>query len=63
MYLSLLLLLSGVAVLFCSIWIFTTMPIFLIAFEIIAVKPQENYLSQKFGDEYLEYKASVRRWI
>jgi len=63
MYLSLLLLLSGVAVLFCSIWLCITIPILLIAIEIIAVRPEEKYLSQKFGDEYLDYKASVRRWI
>lgn len=63
MYLSLLLLLGGVAVLFCSLWLFIMIPILFIAFEIIAVKPEEKYLSQKFGDEYLDYKASVRRWI
>jgi protein-S-isoprenylcysteine O-methyltransferase Ste14 len=27
------------------------------------IVPEENYLSQKFGDTYLEYKAKVRRWI
>ena len=63
MYLSLSLLLSGLAVLFCSIWLFIMIPILLIAFEIIAVRPEEKYLSEKFGDEYLDYKASVRRWI
>ena len=28
-----------------------------------AVKPEENYLSQKFGKEYLDYSAKVKRWI
>jgi protein-S-isoprenylcysteine O-methyltransferase Ste14 len=63
MYLSLLLLLGGTAVLFCSLWLFIMIPILFIAFEIIAVRPEEKYLLHKFGDEYLDYKASVRRWI
>jgi protein-S-isoprenylcysteine O-methyltransferase Ste14 len=28
-----------------------------------AVKPEEIYLSQKFGEEYLNYSEKVRRWI
>ena len=63
MYLSLLLLLSGASVLLFSIWLFIMIPILLIAFEIIAVRPEEEYLSRKFRDEYSDYKASVRRWI
>jgi protein-S-isoprenylcysteine O-methyltransferase Ste14 len=63
MYLSLVIFLAGVAVLFCSLWLFIMIPILFVAFEIIAVRPEEKYLSQKFGDEYSDYKASVRRWI
>ena len=63
MYLSLLVLLSGVAVLICSIWLFLTIPLLFIILEAFAVRPEEKYLTQKFGDEYLDYKASVRRWI
>ena len=63
MYLSLLLLLGGGAVLFCSLWLFIMIPVLFIAFEITAVRPEEKYLSEKFGDEYLHYKTSVRRWI
>jgi len=28
-----------------------------------AVKPEEEYLLQKFGEEYLHYSEKVRRWI
>ena len=28
-----------------------------------AVKKEEKYLAEKFGQEYLEYKARVRRWL
>ena len=27
------------------------------------IKREEQYLEQKFGDEYLRYKSQVRRWI
>lgn len=29
----------------------------------VAIAREERYLEQKFGDEYLAYKKSVRRWI
>jgi len=63
LYLSLLLLLFGIAVLMFSIWLFFTIPILYILFLFKAVKPEESYLSQKFGEEYLEYSAKVRRWV
>lgn len=49
MYLSLLLLLFGIAVLMFSLWLFFSVPILYIFFLFKAVKPEENYLSQKFG--------------
>lgn len=63
LYLSLLLLLFGIAVLIFSFWLFITIPILYILFLFNAVKPEESYLSQKFGEEYLDYSAKVRRWI
>ena len=29
----------------------------------IAIKKEEKYLEEKFGDDYLDYKKKVRRWI
>ncbi|NQU28627.1 MAG: isoprenylcysteine carboxylmethyltransferase family protein [Candidatus Marinimicrobia bacterium] len=63
LYLSLLLLLFGIAVLMLSLWLFFTIPILFILFLFNAVKPEESYLSQKFGKEYLDYLSKVRRWI
>ena len=63
MYLSLLLLLFVIAVLSSSLWFFLTIPILYILILFKAVKPEERYLSQKFGEEYLNYSAKVRRWI
>jgi protein-S-isoprenylcysteine O-methyltransferase Ste14 len=63
LYLALLLLLSGIAILICSFWLFLSIPILFIILKYFAVRPEESYLLQKFGEEYLDYKASVRRWI
>jgi protein-S-isoprenylcysteine O-methyltransferase Ste14 len=63
LYFSLLLLLSGVAILLSSLWLFLAIPILYVLFLFKAVKPEEEYLLQKFGDEYLHYSEKVRRWI
>ena len=63
LYFSLLLLIFGIAVLFFSIWLFLMVPILYIILLFKAVKLEESYLSQKFGKEYLEYSAKVRRWV
>jgi len=63
LYLSLLLLLLGVAILLSSLWLFCTIPILYTLFLLKAVKLEERYLSQKFGEEYLTYSAKIRRWI
>ena len=63
MYLSLLILLLGVAVLTGSIWMFLAIPPLFIIFDIGVVQPEEDSLEQKFGEEYLAYKSKVRRWL
>ena len=63
LYLALLLLLGGIAVLRCSIWLVFALITLFILLERFAVRPEEKYLTDKFGDDYLDYKASVRRWI
>jgi protein-S-isoprenylcysteine O-methyltransferase Ste14 len=63
MYLALLFLLAGVAAFTGSIWVCLAVPALLIALDIAAVRPEEEYLEQKFGGSYLEYRAKVRRWL
>ncbi|MBU2622987.1 MAG: isoprenylcysteine carboxylmethyltransferase family protein [Proteobacteria bacterium] len=63
LYLALLLLLSVAAVMAGSIWLVLALLILFILLERFAVRPEEKYLTDKFGEDYLNYKASVRRWL
>jgi protein-S-isoprenylcysteine O-methyltransferase Ste14 len=62
-YLSMILLLLGIALCVDSLWIL----LFAIPLAVIlqkgVIEPEEHYLEQKFGEKYLRYKAKVRRWI
>jgi protein-S-isoprenylcysteine O-methyltransferase Ste14 len=62
-YLSMILLLLGIALCVDSLWIL----LFAIPLAVIlqkgVIEPEERYLEQKFGEKYLRYKATVRRWI
>ncbi len=39
------------------------MPPVLLAVYRTAIRHEETYLEGKFGNAYLEYKRSVRRWL
>ena len=63
LYLSLMLIYSGIAIHANSLWLVFLLPVLLIALERGVVLREERYLEGKFGDEYLQYKKKVRRWI
>ncbi|MDP7099913.1 MAG: isoprenylcysteine carboxylmethyltransferase family protein, partial [Rhodospirillales bacterium] len=62
-YLSLSLLVLGIAIVADSIWVLLLLVEAMIVTHYKVILREEAYLEQKFGVEYLEYKASVRRWI
>jgi protein-S-isoprenylcysteine O-methyltransferase Ste14 len=62
-YLGMLLLYTGIAILANSLWILILVLPFAIILQKGVIEPEEAYLEQKFGDKYLRYKACVRRWI
>ena len=63
MYLSLALWLSAWS-LFCeTLWGFLIVIAFVSYLTAFQIKPEEKFLTQKFGQPYLDYKQSVRRWI
>ena len=62
-YLAFCLITIGTALLINSVW--TLISVFPAAYilYVIAIKKEEAYLSAKFGQEYLDYKTRVRRWL
>jgi protein-S-isoprenylcysteine O-methyltransferase Ste14 len=62
-YLGMLLLCTGIAILANSLWILILVLPFAIVLQKGVIDREEAYLEQKFGDKYLRYKAKVRRWI
>jgi protein-S-isoprenylcysteine O-methyltransferase Ste14 len=63
MYLGMTLAYVGFALLLNSVWCVLFLPVALMSVYVLAVRPEERYLSQKFGDQYTRYRARVRRWI
>jgi protein-S-isoprenylcysteine O-methyltransferase Ste14 len=52
----------GIAAWVNSLWPIATL-IGAIALMTVVIRREERYLERKFGTEYLDYKARVRRWI
>ncbi|GAC1344577.1 MAG: isoprenylcysteine carboxylmethyltransferase family protein [Ktedonobacteraceae bacterium] len=63
LYLSLTLLYSGIAVLANALWAMLLLPVVLLTIRFGVIEREEQYLERKFGEQYLSYKSSVRRWI
>ena len=63
MYLGMTLAYVGFTLLLNSVWCVLFLPVALMSVYVLAVRPEERYLSQKFGDQYTRYRAKVRRWI
>jgi protein-S-isoprenylcysteine O-methyltransferase Ste14 len=63
MYVGLALFQSGIGISTGVFWITVMVLPALIAIHYLVVLPEEEYLLRKFGDEYQQYKSSVRRWF
>ena len=53
----------GIAILVDSMWMLAAVPIGLVLTDLLVVQREERYLERKFGEDYLDYKGKVRRWI
>ena len=63
MYVSLALLLASIAAALNSLWLALLVPLLIVVLDRGVMRPEETYLSQKFGERYLEYTKRVRRWL
>ena len=63
MYVGLALLQTAIGVGVANGWIVLLIPVVLALVYATAIRHEEAYLVRKFGDAYLDYKRSVRRWI
>ena len=63
MYLSLLILLIGWSIYLGSLGATMLPPLFVWVITTLQIKPEEQALEKVFGQEYLEYKQRVRRWL
>ena len=63
MYLGMVIILVGVAVLLGTLATFIPIPFFVVLIRQRFILEEEAILAEKFGEKYLEYKSSVRRWM
>ena len=54
---------AGIAARTNALWAILLLPVALLVIQRGVIEREERYLEGKFGDEYLSYKAQVRRWI
>jgi protein-S-isoprenylcysteine O-methyltransferase Ste14 len=54
---------AGIAALANALWAIVLLPVALLVIQRGVIEREERYLERKFGEEYLSYKARVRRWI
>ena len=63
MYLGMLISYAGLFIFFQNPWFILFLPILSWLFTSLVIIPEEKYLEEKFGRDYLDFKSRVRRWI
>jgi protein-S-isoprenylcysteine O-methyltransferase Ste14 len=53
----------GIAIWLNSVWLLATLGAALGLMHFVVIPREEQYLERRFGAEYLDYKAAVRRWL
>lgn len=53
----------GIALAVNSLWLLVTLVLALVVLTWGVIRREERYLERRFGEEYTEYKARVRRWL
>jgi protein-S-isoprenylcysteine O-methyltransferase Ste14 len=63
MYVSLVLVYLGLTCLIGNWWNIILLPLLLLVVQEYVIKREEKYLARKFGNEYMDYRQRVRRWL
>ena len=63
MYLGMVIMLLGIAIFSGSLIIFLVPVAFFITMNTLVIPHEENDLEQAFGEDYINYKKRVRRWL
>ena len=63
MYLGLAFVYLGIAIAGQSVLALILLPVVLAIIRRWAIKPEEAFLEQRFGANYISYKEKVRRWL
>jgi protein-S-isoprenylcysteine O-methyltransferase Ste14 len=62
-YLAFSLVVLGVACALNRLWLLGTLAAAVSVMSFVVIPREERYLEHRFGAEYVEYKAKVRRWL
>lgn len=62
-YLGLAITIIGTAFVASNLWLFALLIVYIFWIHFGVIKPEENFLEQAFGDEYLSYKTQIGRWF
>ncbi|HVT02920.1 MAG TPA: isoprenylcysteine carboxylmethyltransferase family protein [Thermoanaerobaculia bacterium] len=63
MYLSFVFMNLGVALVANALWPVAVIPAIMLIVQRVVIEREEHYLTTKFGQEYIAFKARVRRWL
>ena len=63
MYTGLAIAYLGLALLLRSWWPLALWPLVIGAVRQLVIRPEEQYLTQRFGQTYTDYQSHVRRWL
>jgi protein-S-isoprenylcysteine O-methyltransferase Ste14 len=62
-YLGLAMIYAGIAALRNALWAILLLPLVLYVIQREVIGREERYLERTFGEEYLDYKRRVQRWV
>jgi protein-S-isoprenylcysteine O-methyltransferase Ste14 len=62
-YLGMALVYAGVALMSDALWVLAPLPVVLAVVDRGVIAREERYLERKFGQEYVDYRSRVRRWL